>query len=60
MFNPQRKSKIADIFMQEKIYSLHLKKVKDIKRSLSQRNKKRYPEEAYQQHYLAKLSKHKK
>ena len=44
MFNPQRKAKVADICMQEKAYSLHLKKVDQIERSLSLK-KKRYAEE---------------
>ena len=30
MFNPQRKTKVADIFMQEKVYSMHLKKMDQI------------------------------
>lgn len=30
MFNPQRKAKVADIYMQEKVYSLHLKKMDEI------------------------------
>lgn len=45
MFNPQRKSKISDIFMQEKIYGIHLRKVDQIEKSSSLRGK-RYQEEA--------------
>lgn len=30
MFNPQRKSKVSDIFMQEKSYKLHLAKMGQI------------------------------
>jgi len=35
MFNPQRKSKPADIFMEEKSFQLHLNKVKYIRHSPS-------------------------
>ncbi len=44
MFNPQRKSKVSDIFMQEKIYKLHLDKMNKIEHSLSLRSK-RYDDE---------------
>ena len=40
MFNPQRKSKVSDIYMQEKIYKLHLAKMHHIERSLSPRAKR--------------------
>ena len=37
MFNPQRKSKVSDIFMQEKIYKMHLAKMQQIEQSRSKR-----------------------
>lgn len=40
MFNPQRKSKVSDIFMQEKSYKLHLAKMGQIEQSLSLRSKR--------------------
>jgi len=35
MFNPQRKSKVSDIYMNEKAFQLHLDKVKNIRQSYS-------------------------
>ena len=35
MFNPQRRSKVNDIFMEEKAFQLHLDKVKNIRQSYS-------------------------
>ncbi len=35
MFNPQRKSKPSDIFMEEKSFQLHLHKIKAIRHSPS-------------------------
>jgi len=35
MFNPQRKSKVSDIYMDEKAFQLHLDKVKNIRQSYS-------------------------
>lgn len=35
MFNPQRKAKVADIYMEEKAFQLHLDKVKNIRQSYS-------------------------
>lgn len=40
MFNPQRKVKVADIYMQEKAYSSHLQKIDQIEKSLSLRSKR--------------------
>ena len=40
MFNPQRKSKIADIYMQEKVYGIHLRKISQIENSNSLRSKR--------------------
>jgi hypothetical protein len=39
MFNPQRKARRADIFMEERHFTIHLKKVQNIERSLSLRSK---------------------
>lgn len=35
MFNPQRKSKPSDIFMEEKTFQMHLDKIKYIRKSPS-------------------------
>lgn len=59
MFNPQRKSKVSDIFMQEKLYKLHLAKMDQIEHSKSNRSK-RYEEEEEQKRYLSKLERSKK
>ena len=40
MFNPQRKSKVADIYMQEKFYKIHKTKMNQIEHSASPRSKR--------------------
>lgn len=31
MHNPQRASKVSDIYMQEKVYNMHLSRLREIK-----------------------------
>ena len=52
MFNPQRKNKIADIYMQEKYYKIHKDKMKKIGAS---RAKKVHDEQEEQSNYLVRL-----
>jgi len=40
MFNPQRRAKVNDIFMQEKLYQLHLSKMKEIVHASSPKSKR--------------------
>ena len=54
MFNPQRKSKVADIFMEERTFQIHLDKVKAIRHSASL-GKQRLRDEQQQLHYLDKI-----
>lgn len=35
MFNPQRKVKMAEIYMEERAFQLHLQKMKEIQRTNS-------------------------
>jgi hypothetical protein len=59
MFNPQRKSKLADIYMEERTFQLHLEKLGSIRRSASPRDL-RLEEERSQRRYLSRLQMSKK
>lgn len=53
MFNPQRKSKPADIFMEEKVFKLHVDRVHAIRQSAPLTD--RTHEEKLQERYLNRL-----
>jgi hypothetical protein len=57
MFNPQRKSKPSDIFMEEKAFKMHLDKVRTIRVSHSPTSPKNewLASEVLQERYLKRL-----
>lgn len=54
MFNPQRKSKLADIYMDERAFHLHLDKIARIRGSASPASQ-RMADESQQERYLRRL-----
>ena len=54
MFNPQRKSKLADIYMDERAFHLHLNQIAKIRESSGPASQRRAAEEQ-QERYLRRL-----